>query len=141
MNKLDLTTLLERVRNAVGSSIELDQALSEAFGERNAHGVLIVADRWLGIAPFTSSIDAALALVEHVAGGQGTWSMVYSFDLSWHASAHAHMAYTADMFVADGDPCVMLSYQAQSYTLPLAILTALLLALTSNQEGNDEEVR
>lgn len=134
MNKLDLTALLERVRNAVGSSIELDRALSEAFGERNAHGVLIVADRWLGIAPFTSSIDAALALVEHVLPGW-MWSLYHEYVVTQAPNVAFLKHKDIDLPLEIGE------HRGDAATMPIAILLALLLALTSNQEANDETVR
>ena len=78
------------------------------------------------------SIDAALALAERVLPIDGP-NMVYSFDLNWHASAHSHMSYVAEFYVAEGDPCEMTSYQAQAPTLPLAIVLATLIATQSSE--------
>lgn len=58
----DLVELRERVRKATGPDRDLDKALSERFGRKNDHGVIIAAG-YLGIADFTASIDAALRLV------------------------------------------------------------------------------
>lgn len=146
--KADLNELLERVRSATGPDRELSlRILTEvggwAFEKRGR-------DRqpWMygpqgerrdppgrGVfhAPHvTASIDAALALVERLFPDHGP-NMVYSYDLNWHASAHAHMSYAAELFVAEGDPCEMVSYHGQAHTLPLAILAALLQALISKE--------
>jgi len=65
----DLTALIERVENATGPDRELDAAIRDALYEPVKRGA------WT---PFTSSLDAALALVEeklpgtfwHVAKGR-----------------------------------------------------------------------
>lgn len=152
----NLNELLERVEKATGPDREIDEALMALVYVRDERHIGASmendlgrdepvkdrvwvdpkTDKWVSThaSQFTGSIDAALALVESVAGGEGTPSMVYSYDLNWCSSAHPDMAFVAELFLADGDPCVMTSYHAQSYTLPLAILAALLKALISQEQ-------
>lgn len=123
----DLNALLERVRSFDGSDPRLGYDICVATGYtsppvdyREYKGDILV------------SIDAALALTERVLPDNGP-NMVYCYDLNWHASAHTEMAFTAELFVAEGDPAEMTSYHGQAHTLPLAILAATLTALIASE--------
>ncbi len=79
----------------------------------------------IGIPHFTESVDAALGLVDRIFG-TNSHTLCHSFDLGWHCYAHAHMAYTADLHLAIGDPAEITTTHGQARTLPLAILAAIL---------------
>ncbi len=129
-----LGELIERLEKAEAGSRELDAELSELFGKRNDFGTLIVADRWLGGAALSTSVDAILWVAEkHF--GMDRPSMLYSYDLNWHASAHSHMAYTATLHVAVGSPPDMQTFHGQAHTQPLAVAVALLRALNTTEGG------
>lgn len=147
----DVAALLERVRAATGPDRELDGEIDAVLRaglptlpewswtnfpvwkhisngrvcvlhDSGEHGVNWSSQR------FTASVDAALALVDRVLPDSGP-NMLYSYALDWHASAHTEISHTAELYLAEGDPPDMTSYQGQAPTLPLAILAALLLAL------------
>jgi len=134
MKKLDLTALLERVRNATGPDRELDADILIALEciDEAPWDIIVGRDvinklssrTYSHPAPITYSVDAALALVERVL--PGGMNMVLKLQTG---GEYFHAEYETD----DGD---VTAYNHPS--LPLAILTALLLALTSNQKGNDE---
>lgn len=146
MKKLDLKALLERVRNATGPDRGLDGLLARDVEGWIPHFALegedIIDWPWMGghwhlpgdpdaddcqQAPsdeppaYTASIDAALALVERVLPG---WQ--------WCLNRLGR-----PMALVNNGPGVQFECE-RAETMPLAILTSLLLALTSNQEGNDE---
>ena len=169
MNKLDLTALLERVRNATGLDRGLDAAMAIGVGyiteysEPNGqHGSLrgyeggvdgkrvsYFAPWWPGdrkwppseatvavnhdIPKFTASIDAALALVERVLPGWAVTVATYHTD---YGSPYADMA--SRRYIENDEGFEHEYAESAGLTPVLAILTALLLALTSNTEGNDE---
>lgn len=123
-----ISDLLERVEKATGPDGQIDvDILAFVVGVRIDGSTTIPREI---IPRFTASIDAALALVERKLGTDAL-SMLYNFDLGWHASAWAEMAFTANLHVAVGTPPEMKEFHGQSYTMPLAILTALLRALES----------
>jgi len=128
----DLASLLEKVRSAQGADSDLDRELVNALGFRARAGRMSYRDppMWVdfGSSAVTRSIDAALALVERLLGVDAK-ALCYSYDLGWHASAHAKMAYTANLHLAIGNPAEMHTAHGQATTLPLAILSSLLTAL------------
>lgn len=129
MNKLDLTALLERVRNAVGSSRDLDRAIHVATNPPLRSGL-----RFGNVPAYTASVDDALALAERVLPG---WVVA---DLRQN-SRHAGDPWGCTLAIYYGSSPSKNRLASSGYdfqTAPLALLTALLLALTSNQEGNDE---
>lgn len=99
----------------------------------NDNGGHVLTSHHRRSAAVTASIDASLALVDRLCGVDDT-SLCYSYDLGWHASAHAGMAFTADLHLAVGDPAEMQSAHGQGATLPLAILAALLSALSQGEQ-------
>lgn len=126
-----LEELLERVKAATGPDRELDGDIAEALGinpkgsfrmrsspDKAAFGIGAYSS-WKPD-PLTASIDAALALVERVLPG---WT--YNFgnvgedDCGW-----------ACLTQPEGD-CT--DFGASAPTIPLAILAALLQALTSER--------
>ena len=149
----DIAALLERVRAATGPDRYADchlwviaqggdarmhvcdSSTQDFIWERGIDGFWVRdVVKFRAVPRYTASVDAALALVERATPDSGP-NMVYSFDLNWHASAHAEMSYTAELYVAEGNPPDMTSYQGQAPTLPLAIIAALLTALKdSNHE-------
>jgi len=150
MNKLDLTALLERVRNATGQDRELDADLLEMAGigyydytrsnyeyQTDESNRMDLSKEWTQAFP-TASIDAALALVERVLSGSNDGPLLYARAGYWNADASNGRNYLQTFHVAIGAPPALVEMEADGVTEPLAILTALLLALTSNQEGNDE---
>jgi hypothetical protein len=121
----EIGEILARVEAATGPSIELDKLLSEAFGDKNDHGVLIVAGRWLGIVPLSGSIDAVLALVERVLPGW-SWKVVSEpAGLNRYCAVLRNSGKLSDVAEA---------FVASHRTASLAILSALLLALSHTQE-------
>lgn len=119
MTPADLTTLRDRIASATGPDRELDAAIHEwQFGLGSA-----VPEFWPAFdpAPYTTSIDAAVALIEragltmagysvrHVYAGMGDW--LYSAGVGAHGNEH----------VADGP------------TAPLALLLALINALLAQE--------
>lgn len=148
MNKIDLTSLLERVRNATGSDRELDAEIAQAVEGveiqwRQANGTMEMypVQRYpstahaagFGIGPvpeYTASIDAALALVERVLGHAATVHLTIEIGSAQHACSITLFEKHETPFVAEGSP-----------NPALAVLCALTAALTSNQDGNDEAVR
>jgi hypothetical protein len=95
--------LLAALKAATGPSRELDTALAATFGECDPTTEY-----------FTSSIDAALALVERTRPGCG-----------WHVSTQDD-GYTAWLELIDRDVI------ETAPTAPLAILIALMTALEAN---------
>src|SRR3569833_2417988 len=59
-----IEALIAKCEAATGPDREIDRRMSGMFGERNAFGTLIVADHWIGVATFSSSIDDIVWLVE-----------------------------------------------------------------------------
>jgi hypothetical protein len=126
--------LLARVEAATGPDRKIDVALVAAFisakeAELHAHYHIAAYD-------FTESIDAALALVDRLLGVNSE-SLCYNYDLGWHASAHAHMAYTAHLDLAVGNPATLSSVDGQGPTLPLAIIAALLRSLAPSSSESE----
>lgn len=106
----DLMELLERVRKATGPDRELERDIMvEAFGDgvRNA----------LPVPTYTASIDAALALVERKLPG---WI--------WMLDKNESGPFD---FVLWAETGLRAKANAMGPTAPLAILAALLTALTS----------
>jgi hypothetical protein len=149
----DLASLLEKVRSAKGEDRELDVDIAWSIepdryraaywnGRVGRPGTTLPLKLdGLGrmsvrsnCAPLTGSIDAALALVDRLLGVDAK-AICYSYDFGWHASAHAEMAYTADLHLAIGNPAEMHTANGQATTLPLAILAALLTALITQGDS------
>lgn len=144
MNKLDLTALLERVRNAAGPDRELDCRLSHHFDQKGIWYGTGDDSRWAPVATvdgwdepkwasmkdeyvsplmkhYTASIDAAVALVERVLPEwQYHMGTCGEDDMPWAC------------ITEPVDPCR--DFAASAPEITLALLTSLLLALTSNQE-------
>lgn len=111
----DLMELLERVKAATGPDRELDYAISRfADGELVRHSSLHL--------PYTASIDDALALVERKLPGQHV-----TMGQNLH---HHYWLCTFNSFNGEGEPTAIAQEMHKS-SLPLAILAALLSALTS----------
>lgn len=132
MNKLDLETLLERVRNATGPSAVLDAELYATIG--GAPNTATAGPRKVPLVlkgdpkdwpAYTASIDAAVALVDRVLPEwQYHMGTCGEDDIPWAC------------ITEPVEPCR--DFAASAPEITIAILTALLCALTSNQEGNDE---
>jgi len=113
-----LSDLLEKVRACEGADREVDRLIVEAFGTKPS-GIPVCANI-LGIGAFTSSVDAALALVERVL--PGWW---------WAVGQYSGGAASANVS-RDGKrhgPDVM------APTPALALLAALLTALLAEEAG------
>lgn len=135
MNKLDLTSLLERVRDAAGPSAVLDAELYATIGGAPHTATaghrkvpLVLKDDPKDWPAYTASIDAALALVERVLPG---WEWLKK-------SPKVITLYRPLTEQEDTAKAWAKHIDGTGATIPLAILSALLRALTSNQEGNDE---
>jgi hypothetical protein len=136
----DIASLLERVRAATEGDNDLDRDVAVSLGwTPPAIGLPYWHDHegnhWTALPDWSTSIDDALALVDRLLGVDAT-ALCYSYDLGWHASAYAAMAYTADLHLAIGNPAEMHTAHGQATTLPLAILAALLKSLTSLKENH-----
>lgn len=111
--------LLARVKAATGPDRRLDRALWATFQGGDYPGVLC----WdgLGVAPFTASLDAALALVERVL--PGVWYVLGKGKLRADEPLYgAKLLFTADGTLGEGE---------HEHSQALALLAALLSALTT----------
>lgn len=139
----DLTALLERVRNATGPDRRLNIYLHVLLNNDGRLGDYASVDEYANSAiqlgwntpAYTASVDAALALVERVLPGCGL-----AIDREPPAKGGAAAGAAVNGWIGEDGPDgrAWEHFDATGPTFPLAILTALLLALTSNQEGNDE---
>lgn len=132
-----LEDVLERVRACKGASIELDARIVCAFLPGPSYNSMRSegysdADLAAGHPAYTASIDAALALVERkLPGCKKSFTELVD---GWLAS----------VLIADNErpEFVAEDFHAEAPTAPLAILTALLLALTTlPQEPSMTSVR
>jgi hypothetical protein len=109
--------ILSRLRALSGADRAVDIEIVMAFGTENEHGVRSCAG-YLGIAMFTASVDAALALVERVLPG-----------INWEVTKTSACLYT------DCPDCGHSGY----HTHPaIAILIALFEALKAKEGTADE---
>lgn len=124
----DLTSLIERLEKAEGPSRELDRAIWEAFGSPSRSDGVPEFAGFLGIAMFSSSIDAAVSLAERVLPGWffehiGNDAMGEDDYMSW-------LGWTVEL-----SPGMSAGAQGQAKTLPIAIVIATLRALQSKGEA------
>ncbi len=114
----DMVELLRRVEAATGPDRKLDRALAALFG---ADVTQVGTNTIHRIGAYTASIDAALALVERMLPG---WYWRIDRPLSGPSAELAEFA--------DGPQPSSLkrAFMADAPTVPLAILVALLKALT-----------
>lgn len=140
----EIGELLERVKAATGPDRKLDRAIGLSVGGLKSVEEFGMAGNWwerfteggltVGLPPYTASIDAALALVERVLPG---WVVS---DLSQN-SRHAGDPWGCELALYFGsEPSKNRSaFSGWDFpTAPLAILTALLSALTALQDQNNE---
>jgi hypothetical protein len=131
MSPKDIADLAERVKAATEGSRELAADICEAlgfkvrrhsttrFGRRAAAWAYLAPDRrWHAVEPILSSIDAALDLVEQRFPLLGGHFLELSIGQATHAELHSQTVF---------DPLGV----ADAPTPPLAIILALLRALTS----------
>jgi len=113
----DLTALIERAEKATGPDRELDLAICSALGcDMTGYEDAI----GLGSETYTSSLDAALALVEEKLP-----------DCDWECTTARHRkGFMATVWYAD-------VFRADATTPALAIVLALLRALQSQQENSE----
>lgn len=120
----DLKGLIGRLRKASGKDRELDYAISEWH-----RGPASGSFRWAHYDRYTSSIDAALALVEKVLPG----TMIRCATAEWVYQSKSH-DWTGG-YVNRGPWAVIKDWRdhqlayATGASLPLAILLAMLVAL------------
>lgn len=114
----DLSELLERVKAATGPDRELDAAIWYALVEQPRPGNKIDRDMISRWPEYTSSLDAALALVLRASPLKGPVELT--------------VAGSAQACLNSDDPCG-LQVQAFGNTPPLALLAALLSALQKGE--------
>lgn len=154
----ELKSLLERVEKATGPDRELDAALGSVFrvppNPNPPHWIIDNFPVWRGrqdgrievvhengdggvhwrAAPYTASLDAALALVEEMLPGW-FWRAGYVPSPQWIGGINfycwAHVSRTTASHCDRDDEAT-----GWAHTVPLAILLALLRALISKGETN-----
>jgi hypothetical protein len=112
MMRSDRDELLVRVQKATGPDRELDVLIAGYFGSTGPNGLIVCAG-FLGVAEFTASIDAALALVERVL--PGNYFLVMRDTGQWEANIGPQESFV--------------SFEGKCSNAPLSILAALLTAL------------
>lgn len=130
--QMSLDTLLDRVRTATGPDRELEIALVEFFvgpGEAVLHEV-----HHIRAYEYLSSTDAALALVERTLPGCG---IVIDREPSAKGGAPAGAAVYGWIGEEGHEGRAGEHFDATGPTFPIAILSALLSALTALQSGED----
>ncbi|MEN3145711.1 hypothetical protein ABCW43_00190 [Neorhizobium sp. IRAMC:178] len=110
---MTIPELIEKLEKATCPDRDIDKAITELFGTKNDHGVLICAG-YLGIGMFTSSIDAAVQLCERVLPG---WL--------WLVEAGGDSDYGATVVSDDSSICSDWHKSTPAIALCIAILRAL----------------
>jgi len=117
-----MNDILKRLKEATGSDRELDAAIFWKLfpgSKPNLHTAMNIPD-------YTSSIDAALALVEKMLPGSGY--MITRGRATFYEPMFGVELYHMDLVPDDGEP-VPYDWPSESNSLPLAILCALFTAL------------
>ena len=142
----DLLELLERVKAAAGPDRELDAAITIALGDGPGEGWTLItqdkpgvfnmdAGRWINGCrirtpkPFTASIDAALALVERKLP-----DFAYQLTNDYGGLNRVHINVAPG---CEGFPPAGMNVSEDAETMPLAILVALLTALSLDTNKGD----
>jgi hypothetical protein len=140
----NLKGLIERCEQATEGSRELDELLTAwsvgATRQEDAtfdHKPAYHRDGfWVSIqpiTPLTSSIDAALALSERLLPG------LFCYEFGWQASALTEVSHDAQLHFTNGEPPMIDTSMAEAHTLPLAIILAILKALSRIKGDHNDE--
>ena len=146
----DLTALIERVEKATGPDSALDVAIACTLLDARQHKAWNAANGlrprgapplpddvfWMRHArPYTSSLDAALALVGEILPGW-FWRAGYVPNPQWingiNYYSWAHLSRTTASHCDREDEAT-----GWAHTVPIAIILALLRALQSQQENSE----
>ena len=130
MEMTDLHILKDMLARAEGPSLGVDTALMKlAYTFKGGNWIDPHTDRWVALAPydFTSSIDAALALVERLLSG-------------WHWALYDSNGAVPKLANCQIEPpeCSHEPFDGQAPTPALAILRALVDALIAKQEAGHD---
>lgn len=131
MTTADLPSLLTRVQAATGPDRELDEAIGKwlwAKGYNPWDCFNYNKDRDVHGKPFTSSIDAALALVEKLLPG---WRYAMA-SVVLGKDEHDHVPWCG--LAGPYSSCTFNDHEGRATTPPLAILAALLSALIAKDK-------